>query len=204
MDGADRIMVSNMGRLKSLRRGERLLKLMVLPSRSGTHLGIMDGRRIVLAKAVLTAFVGPGSGAYTRVHYVDGDYHNCRLDNLRWADDAGYFLPAAMTAALFSDHPDSGPLLAFMAGDLGALDHVWGEMVRCLPAFVGRLARERGRPDIDVDDCVQEALLDGVIKLRQGRGPQADKLRQWLVGAAKMRFLHAARQRREVFVDDVV
>lgn len=205
VDGVDRIMVSNLGRLKSLRRGGRLLKLMALPANKGDHLGIQDGsKRLVLAKAVLTAFSGPATGAYTRVHYIDGDYTNCRIDNLRWSDDAAHFLPIAMTAALLSDHPDSEPLFAFMAGDHDALNPILLEMSAVLPRFVARLARERSLPyDCDPEGISQESLIDGIIQIRRGKGPHADKLRSWFIGVAKRRFLQSTRGEREVLVDAV-
>lgn len=209
VDGVYRVMVSNMGRLKSIRCGGRLLKLSVLPSSKGTHLGALvsiaqprSTKRVVLAKAVLTAFHGPATGAYTRVHYIDGDYTNCRADNLRWSDDAGYFLPLAIDTVISSDHPDSIPLFCFLTGNKEALNPILRELSAMLPRFVARLARERSLPyDVDPEGCSQEALIDGIIKIRQGKGPQADKLKSWFVGVAKRRFLQKTSEPRELLMD---
>lgn len=79
--------VSNLGRVRSLRKGGWYVLTNKKPSPNDTseYLSVeVAGRNYTVHRLVAGAFLPSPEPGQTRVLHRDGDNYNCRADNLRW------------------------------------------------------------------------------------------------------------------------
>lgn len=93
----------------------KLTRLKIYQRRDGCALISVtrDGQKVAsiyLARAVLTAFVGPPPAGHVARHWPDPDPANNHVENLRWGPPGMAFLqPNTFSGPNFSPDPDSEP-----------------------------------------------------------------------------------------------
>jgi len=184
------LLISNMGRVKSIRkRDERLMtpvfetanKNAKQPSMTVKNKG---GNRIVVHMEVLRAFHPNPDGDFNEV-FIDGDRSNCRADNLAWYGRS-YMLEKAIAMAENSDHPMADCFLKFWHGDINAIGDWLEEQKKILSTFLrSRLDRFHVPYYVDVEDAVQESMVRIFLYLRRGMLKSFHGLRSWVFQIAK-------------------
>ena len=180
------ILVSNMGRLKSIRKRDEVLinanMRRVNPQEQQDTL--MAAGNIHVHMEVLRAFYPNTEGDFQAV-FLDGDRSNCRADNLRWYGKE-YLVAKAITMAEASDHPLADCFLRFWHGETNILNDWFEQQKERLRGFLfRRLDRFCVPYYVDVEDCVQESIVAAFLALRRGMIQSLENINSWMFEIAK-------------------
>src|SRR3989339_956183 len=191
--GFERLMVSNMGRMKSCRkRDEKLLKSRMIKvnphetqlTRTATN--GYGGENIFVHMEVLRAFHPNPDGDF-RAIFIDGDRSNCRADNLRWYGRK-YLVEKAIKIAEKSEHPLANAFILFWQGDYNVLNSWFEEQIKWVgPYMRARLDMFRVPYYVDIDNHAQETILQVFLSLRRGMIKELTEksLKSWIRSIAK-------------------
>jgi hypothetical protein len=184
------LLVSNMGRVKSIRRrdevliGTRMTKVNPQEKQLSCIAANDNGHNIIVHMEVLRAFRPNSDGDFQAV-FIDGDRSNCRADNLRWYGQ-DYLVGKAITMAEASDHPLADCFLRFWHGETNALNDWFAEQRQMIARFLRARLDLFGVPYyVDIDDCVQSSIVSIFVGLRRGMIDNLYKLQAWCLGIAK-------------------
>lgn len=186
---APEYMISNLGRLKSVRKEQhKLIATQTIACRGGATNRAqvtVQGKQtdIFHALEVLRAFTENPHGDVHAIH-LDGDLTNCRLDNLQWSGE-DYWLPKTRAALADVDHPYAPAIIRYLDGDKMALDEMLKDLYRRLPYTIKRRIDRYHLPYyLDAEDIAQEAIISGVRGIKRGM-VETSNLTRWWYGVAR-------------------
>ncbi len=179
------ILVSNMGRLKSIRkRDEVLLKTHMTKSKSEQLYSLKAAGNINVHMEVLRAFHPNKEGDFQAV-FIDGDRSNCRADNLQWYGKE-YLVVKAVAMAEASNHSLADCFLRFWHGETNVLNDWFEQQKGRLKAFLFKRLDSFYVPFyVDIEDCVQETIVAAFLALRRGMIKSLDNINSWIIEIAK-------------------
>lgn len=177
------ILVSNMGRIKSIRKRDEVL-LNTRMVKGNPKETLMAAFNIHVHMEVLRAFYPNTEGDFQAV-FLDGNRSNCRADNLRWYGKE-YLVAKAIEMAENSDHPLASSFLKFWHGENNILNDWFEHQKDRLKGFLYRRLDKFCVPYyVDVDDCVQETIVAAFLALRRGMIQSLDNINSWMFEIAK-------------------
>lgn len=191
IDGRNGVMISTLGRVKSIRKRHEKLLTPRLSKADGTALGgtvlVSDnqaGKDINVAMEVLRAF-HPNIHGDFKPHFKDGDRTNCCADNLAWY---GYdvLIEKAIAAAEASDSKWADCFLKYWHGDKAALDEFFVEMRTRLQRWLPRRLERMGVSwYADIEDHVQNALVNAFMAIKRGMVTDFEHITGWVFKIAE-------------------
>ncbi len=188
------VLVSNMGRLKSVRRRDEVLlttKMRKINPRE-TLESLHGPFNIHVHMEVLRAFHSNKHGDFQAV-FLDGDRSNCRADNLTWYGQK-YLVVKAIEMAENSNHPLADCFLKFWHGETNILNDWFEEQRKRLRGFLfNRLDRFMVPFYVDVDDVLQETIVKAFLSLRRGMVKSLDTINSWMYEIAKKTLAEGVR-----------
>jgi len=186
--GCEGLLISTMGRVKSVRRKkEKLVKLkMISLGKNKKPYLVASNRKCYLQvhMEVLRAF-RPNPDGDVRAVFLDKDHGNCKLENLVWYGRE-YMVDRAIEMAFQSTSPLAESFIEFWDGNPNALNGWFEEQKVSVRRFLrARLDSFSVPYYIDTEDLSQEVMVAVFVNLRRGMIESLDGVQSWVFGIAK-------------------